>query len=129
MLADRIEEWAGDDWHVYDYADRLILDLDSAGYEIRPVAVDPADLIERPSGATLLWALYVPEADESEDPEDIADSLITNLNGIRKRVGGKRLIVSLFPAPQWFTKRTMDVLQKANEDLAESAPQQPRVDP
>lgn len=115
VLADRIEEWAGDDWHVYDYADRLIKDLDSAGYEIRPTAVDPADLIDKPSGATLLWALYVPEADESEDPEDIADSLIANLNDVRKRLGNRRLIVSLHPAPQWFSKRTLDVLRKANE--------------
>jgi hypothetical protein len=33
VLADRIEEWSGEDWRVYDYADRLILDLDSAGFE------------------------------------------------------------------------------------------------
>lgn len=33
VLADRIEKWAGD-WHVYDYADRLLADLDAAGFQI-----------------------------------------------------------------------------------------------
>ena len=35
ILADRIEKWAGDDG-VYDYADRLLKDLDIAGFEIIP---------------------------------------------------------------------------------------------
>lgn len=35
VLADRIEQWADtEDWKVYDYADRLIRDLDSAGFDI-----------------------------------------------------------------------------------------------
>jgi hypothetical protein len=33
ILADRIEKWAGD-WHVYDYADRLLADLDAAGFQV-----------------------------------------------------------------------------------------------
>jgi hypothetical protein len=35
VLADRISQWADSaDWHVYDYADRLIADLDAAGFDI-----------------------------------------------------------------------------------------------
>lgn len=36
VLADRIAKWAGEAG-VYDYADRLIKDLDSAGWEIAPL--------------------------------------------------------------------------------------------
>lgn len=34
VLADRISTWVEDDWKVYDYADRLIRDLDNADYMI-----------------------------------------------------------------------------------------------
>lgn len=35
VLADRIETWADtEDWHVYDYADRLLKDLDDAGFQV-----------------------------------------------------------------------------------------------
>lgn len=35
VLADRIAKWAGE-FKVYDYADRLLNDLDVAGYEVMP---------------------------------------------------------------------------------------------
>lgn len=35
VLADRIEQWADtEDWHVYNYADRLLADLDAAGFDV-----------------------------------------------------------------------------------------------
>jgi hypothetical protein len=35
VLATRIAKWADtDDWHVYDYVDRLLADLDGAGFQV-----------------------------------------------------------------------------------------------
>lgn len=35
VLANRIEKWANtEDWHVYDYVDILLADLDEAGFQI-----------------------------------------------------------------------------------------------
>lgn len=34
VLVDRIKEWTGDDWKIYDYADRLLMDLHNAGFEV-----------------------------------------------------------------------------------------------
>lgn len=41
VLADRIEQWADtEDWKVYDYADRLLNDLDAAGFAVKIRADD-----------------------------------------------------------------------------------------
>jgi hypothetical protein len=43
VLADRIQQWADtEDWHVYDYVDRLLIDLDKAGFEV----VNPGSVLE-----------------------------------------------------------------------------------
>lgn len=121
VLAERIEKWA-DDWKVYDYADRLLNDLDAAGFEVRPKAHDPEADVEE-TGATLMLGIHIPEASEEGDPDEYADGLLGSINNLRKSLGGERLMISLWPTPQWFSKGTMDVLRRANElVLAEQEP-------
>lgn len=47
VLADRIAKWAGAA-SVYDYADRLIKDLDAAGFSITATHPDDVGVIEHP---------------------------------------------------------------------------------
>lgn len=112
VLADRIEQWADtEDWHVYDYADRLLKDLDDAGFEVRQTPVDPENVPEE--GATLLLAIYIPEESEQSDPDSVADGLIGGLNHTRDQLGARRLEISLIPSPQWVTPASVAILRKA----------------
>lgn len=118
VLADRIEEWAGEE-SVYNYADRLITDLDSAGFEIKRKPVE--QFKDEEAGAFLLLSLFLPEEDESYDAEAAADSLVETLNTRRRGAGKERISVGLFPTPQWYTKGVHDVLMKAR-DLVHGTP-------
>lgn len=117
VLADRIEQWA-EDYHVYDYADRLLCDLDAAGFEVRQTPFDPENAPEE--GATLLLAIYIPEESEQSDPDSVADGLIGALNHTRDRLSARRLEVSLIPSPQWVTPTSVAILRRAAQSYKAS---------
>jgi hypothetical protein len=113
VLADRIQKWATDeDWHVYDYVDRLIKDLDAAGYEIMPKRKDA--FTEHPEGAVLLLAVYLPdESAEHNDPDEAADSLLAPFNKARYPDASRdeKASINLWPQPQWLTRAAMERLR------------------
>lgn len=120
VLADRIEQWADtEDWGVYSYADRLLTDLDAAGFEVRQKAVDPENVPE--DGATLLLAVFIPEESEQQDPDSIADGLVATINETRSRLGARRLEISLIPSPQWVTPKAVAQLRRAADLVREEA--------
>lgn len=113
VLADRIETWAETkDWHVYDYVDRLLTDLDAAGFDVRKRRPDA--LLDGP-GATLLVGINMPDENQANDPDAAADSLVATINRARKLTGEAQYMVNLWPDPQWFDARTLEVLKRANE--------------
>jgi hypothetical protein len=129
VLADRITEWAGEE-SVYNYVDRLITDLDSAGFEIKAKPTEQFKDDER--GAFLLLCLHLPDEDEDYDAEAAADALVLALNLRRREVGSESITVGLWPTPQWYTPAVHEVLMRArdlsrsdqssDEQPAESAP-------
>src|SRR5438128_1907354 len=56
-------------------------------------------------GATLWWAIHVPNATEDTDPEMVASEFVDMLNEERRRNAGPsgRLTVCLFPPCEWIT--------------------------
>lgn len=65
VLADRIETWADtEDWKVFDYVDRLLNDLDAAGYEV--VRTGEMDELRN---ECLRWQRYVSIVDPNTDPD------------------------------------------------------------
>ena len=114
VLADRIQTWADtEDWHVYDYVDRLLNDLDAAGYEVKRKPVEQFKDDEQ--GAFLLLSLHLPDEDEDYDPDAAADSVVAMLNRGRREAGKERISVGLWPSPQWYTPGVHDVLMKARD--------------
>jgi hypothetical protein len=58
LFADRIQTWADTEgWHVYDYADRLLADLDAAGYEITRSAGEHGWAVVEVFGFKVLYGL------------------------------------------------------------------------
>jgi hypothetical protein len=114
VLAKRIEKWAStEDWHVYDYVDRLVADLDAAGYQI---VQRREEFVEKPRGAVLLLAIHIPDEDaEHNDPDEAADSVVAALNGARFKglSRAEQASVNLWPDPQWMTAQTLKVLDRA----------------
>lgn len=65
--------------------------------------------------AFLFLTLMIPGADDTLDPDMLADELVTMLNEAREANGGPygRIMLGLLPAPQWLTPETLANLRAA----------------
>jgi hypothetical protein len=60
------------------------------------------------SGATILFALHIPDLDGTEDADMVVNELVAIINEERERNGGRqrpeeKAVINLFPAPQFIT--------------------------